>query len=363
MPLQSLSYAGAGPMPEAVSATLATLSAALDSGVPTRELDRNLLVGSWNVRALGGFTGKWETGPNDSPKRNLADLHYIAEIVSRFDVLAVQETRGNLASLRMIMSLLGPDWGLLMSDVTHGTKGNDERLGYVFDLRRVRPSGLVGELMLSPEDLRELRAVRLAKPFKSDDPAGKTEKQKAAAALEREFGGQLDRTPYVASFISAGRPFMLATVHIVWGEDDDLERRAEETGLLASLLARSVEGSDGQQPDQFRANLIALGDFNATADDDPIVGALTRGRMSTATELADVRRTVSDTGTAGGKIAYDQFAWFPSEGNLPGALRLPRIGGDSFPWDDHILGDVPSKTFHISDHYPIWLELSVREAG
>lgn len=47
-------------MPVPVSETLATLSTALDAHVPSRELDRNLLVGSWNIRALGGFLGKWE---------------------------------------------------------------------------------------------------------------------------------------------------------------------------------------------------------------------------------------------------------------------------------------------------------------
>src|SRR5215212_9225138 len=124
MPLQAVRFNNAGPITQEVGVTLATLESALDESIPRRELDRNLVVASWNIRGLGGFTPKWETGKDDTPKRNLADLHYIAEILSRFDVIAVQETKDNLDALRVIMSLLGSDWGLLMSDVTHGAKGN-----------------------------------------------------------------------------------------------------------------------------------------------------------------------------------------------------------------------------------------------
>jgi endonuclease/exonuclease/phosphatase family metal-dependent hydrolase len=362
MPLQTLRFNSAGPMPSEVGLTKATLEQALDDHVPSRQLDRNLLIASWNIRGLGGYTPRWETGAGDSPKRNLADLHYIAEIISRFDIVAVQETKDNLEALRTIMSLLGPDWGLLMSDVTFGAKGNLERLGYVFDMRRVRPSGLAGELVLSPEDLQALRKVRQENPFRTDDLTGKTPAEAAAILLESEFGGQLDRTPYIASFSSAGRPFMLATVHIVWGEQGDVERRAEETRLLAELLERTIQAPSGRQPDAFRANLLALGDFNAESAQDPIVGALAARHLETAEQLADVRRTTADTPGRTGKIAYDQFAWFPPETNLPGALHLEVRGGDSFPWDDHILADAPSKDFRISDHYPLWLELSVRDS-
>jgi hypothetical protein len=360
VPIQTLRFNSAGAMPRDVGETKHVLDMALDADIPARQLDRNLLIASWNIRGLGGYTPKWETGPGDSPKRNLADLHYIAEIVSRFDIVAIQETKDNLEALRTIMTLLGPDWGLLMSDVTFGAKGNFERLGYLFDMRRVRPSGLAGELVLAPEDLQALRKVRQEKPFRTDDLTGKDPDEVAAILLESEFGGQLDRTPYIASFSSAGRPFMLATVHVVWGEAGDVDRRAEETRLLAELLERTIRAPSGRQPDAFRANLLALGDFNAESGDDPIVGALAERGMVIAEALASVRRTTSDSPGRAGKIAYDQFAWFPRGTNLPGALHLPVLRGDSFAWDDHILAGAPSKEFRISDHYPLWLELDVR---
>ena len=91
------------------------------------------------------------------------------------------------------------------------------------------------------------------------------------------------------------------------------------------------------------------------------VGGLALGGLGLADVLAGKRRTLSDTPGPGGKIAYDQFAWFPPTSGLPGALRLPVTRGDTFEWDKHILDGAPSKEYRISDHLPIWLELSVRE--
>src|SRR3982750_2531765 len=89
------------PPPE-VEAMLAELRAGLDdseAGIPPKR-PGNLRLGTWHGRALGDITAKWAAGEEDSPKRNLADVSAIAEIVSRFDVAAIQETRENLLGLR-----------------------------------------------------------------------------------------------------------------------------------------------------------------------------------------------------------------------------------------------------------------------
>lgn len=102
------------------------------------------------------MTPKWRTDADDSPKRNLADLVAIAEIVSRFDVCAIQETRGDLTALRTLMHRLGEDWGFVVTDVGEGDAANDERLAYVFDRRAVRFSGLAGELVIAEEEFGKL---------------------------------------------------------------------------------------------------------------------------------------------------------------------------------------------------------------
>jgi len=72
------------PLPQDLVDSLARLSGALDAVTPPRQLDRNLLIGTWNVRASGGVTEKWRSEEGDSPRRDLFDLRCIAEVVSRF---------------------------------------------------------------------------------------------------------------------------------------------------------------------------------------------------------------------------------------------------------------------------------------
>ena len=96
--------------PPHIQAELQALQTALDQHIPPKALDRNLLLATWNLRAFGGLTEKWDAGQNDSPKRDLHALRCIAEIVSRFDVVAVQEVRSKLKALRHLLKVLGPNW-------------------------------------------------------------------------------------------------------------------------------------------------------------------------------------------------------------------------------------------------------------
>ena len=77
-------------------------------------------MATWNIREF------------DSPKygpRLPEAMFYIAEIISRFDLVAVQEVRGDLAALKQLIKVLGDQyWDYLVTDVTLGASGNDERL-------------------------------------------------------------------------------------------------------------------------------------------------------------------------------------------------------------------------------------------
>jgi hypothetical protein len=125
--------------------------------LPRKLVDRNVLVGTWNIRAFGSVYPQWGENPG-SPKRNLRALAYIAEIVRRFDVVAIQEVKEDLSGLLLLMDWLGHDWGYIVTDMTAGSAGNNERLAYVFDRRRVQPSGLAGEIVLPPT----AKAIRLS---------------------------------------------------------------------------------------------------------------------------------------------------------------------------------------------------------
>src|ERR671916_2325197 len=213
--------------PEEVVADLARLRSALDEDLPAKALDRNLLIATWNVRAFSDLTEKWESSEEDTPKRDLNSLLSIAEIVSRFDVVAVQEAKDNLKALRHMLKVLGPNWGLSLTDVTEGAPGNAERMAFLFDTRRVQLSGLACELVVPQEQLGSI----------------------GSDALQRQFA----RTPYAVSFRSGTKTFILVTLHVLYGERE--EERVPELRAIADWLpewGRDIKG--------WGHNLIAPGD-------------------------------------------------------------------------------------------------------
>lgn len=310
--------------PGAIGRQLVQVSEGLDAAVPAKHLDRNLLIATWNLRALGGLTERWETGDNDSPKRNLADAHVIAQVLSRFDVVAVQEVRGDLKALRHILKALGPDWGFILTDVSRGSAGNNERLAFVFDLRRVKPSGLACELTVPDEWLGRI----------------------GQGALHEQFA----RTPYAVSFQSAGQTFILVTLHVIYGDAPE-ERRGELAAIGEWLNDWAKRSED------FNQNLIALGDFNIDRKGDPNFDAFTATGLSAPPELDAAPRTISDKADA----FYDQLAWFHKNGDAELTLQYTGRAGH-FSWTDHYLQSLPNpeRSWRISDHYPLWSEFSVR---
>jgi hypothetical protein len=214
--------------PEEVLTDLTRLRSALDDaengGVPAKALDRNLLIATWNIRAFGDLTEKWESTEEDTPKRDLHSLLCIAEIVSRFDVVAVQEAKDNLKALRHLIHVLGPNWGLSLTDVTEGAPGNGERMAFLFDTRRVLPSGLACELVVPQEQLDRI----------------------GSGALRSQFA----RTPYAVSFRSGEETFVLVALHVLYGEG--AEERLPEIKAIAEWLAGgpgiSIAGTTTSSP-------------------------------------------------------------------------------------------------------------------
>ena len=58
-----------GPVPAAITGDLRRLRTAVDAQIPAKT-DGNLLIGTWNLRALSGLTHKWKSGAKDTPKRD-----------------------------------------------------------------------------------------------------------------------------------------------------------------------------------------------------------------------------------------------------------------------------------------------------
>lgn len=318
--------------PTEVELDLESLQNALLEALPRRTLDNNLLIATWNIRAFGGLTEKWVSEEKDTPKRDLHSVHVIAEILRQFDVIAVQEIRGNLKALRHTLKVLGSDWGLVLTDVTRGKAGNHERLGFLFDQRKIQMSGLAAQLVVPEEELNRIEPD----------------------ALQRQFA----RTPYAVSFRCGTQTFILVTLHVLYGRS--ARERTPELRAIAVWLdrwARTMNEWDGNH------NLIALGDFNIDRKGDERYEAFTSTGLEVPRELHDVPRTIfSDPQKSGKSHFYDQIAWFTEERGRP-ALSLEYRNSGYFRFKDVALPrrdlSKTSLSWHISDHYPLWAEFEL----
>lgn len=316
--------------PVAIQRDLTVLADALDHQIPAKK-ESNLLLATWNIRSFASLTRKWTAVGKDSPKRDLRGLRAIIEIVSRFDVIAIQEVKGDLRALRDTMRFLGDGWGFLMTDVTLGEAGNDERLAYIFDRSRVRPSGLAGELVVPDEQLNA-----------TDGPS-----------LREQFA----RTPYAVSFQRRHATFILVTLHIVFGHSaaDRIPELREIADLFRDWARRT---------NRFHHNLLCLGDFNIDREGSPLFDAFTSTGLAIPDELRNLPRTIfDDADDPSDDNFYDQIAWFRSGSEA--LINLAFSTGGHFDFLPHVYTDTNfSRTaisYRISDHFPLWVEFSLED--
>ena len=316
--------------PAPVRADLESLSQYLSETIPSRRLDENLLIATWNIRSFASLTRKWTAESSDSPKRDLRGLLAIGEIIRRFDVIGVQEVKGDLRALRDLMNWLGSNWAFLMTDVNIGAAGNSERMAFIFDRRRVEMSGLACELVVPEEWLNEI----------------------GTNALRRQFA----RTPYAVSFRCGKQTFILVTLHVDYG-DSSAERIPELKGIARWMR----DWAD--RTNAWAQNLIAMGDFNIDRKNDPLWQAFTSTGLTVAQGLENAPRSIfTDPDEPTTDKYYDQIAWFET---TKGASRLSldyQSGGfaDFLP---HVYRDTrltrSAISYRISDHYPLWVEFGV----
>lgn len=101
----------------------------------------------------------------------------------------------------------------MLPDVTEERAGND--LAFLFDTRRVRPSGLAAEPVIPDEELD-------GKPIEE-------------GALQRQFA----RTPYAVSITAGRQTFILCTLHVLYGD-----RASQLTGELRAIAQWMAEWPD-----------------------------------------------------------------------------------------------------------------------
>ena len=282
--------------------------------IPPKAKDR-LLVGTWNVANLG------------VQDRLDADYALIAEIVSWFDLVAVQEVNDDLRGIEAIHSKLPARYDLLFSDAS----GNRERQAFLFDTRRIVRLKEVGRVAIPPSQLPKIAFEETKTPFTG-----------------------FDRGPYIASFEAGAFRFALLNVHLFYGSQDpaDLDRRTLETFAVAWWADRTHRDSFSYVPD-----VVPLGDFNLpkAVPGDRIFDALVSLGLVVPPHSSQIGSAIASDNQ------FDQIAFFP------GPTRTRFTGACSvFDFDGAVFRDLwqtrTAKQFrdyvryHISDHRPLWAE-------
>lgn len=331
---------------ERLQALRAALSDPEHGGPPPRR-PGSLLLATWNLREF------------DSPTWGLRlpeAYVYMAEIIDRFDLVAIQEVREDLRALDRLRGRLGHHWKYLVSDVTEGKAGNGERLAFLYDTHAVQFLGMAGELVLPPvsADGKLIPAVQVA------------------------------RTPLMAGFQAGWTKFVLATVHIIYGDESAAPAaRIGEIRQVARFLRERTES-----PTEFIRNIIVLGDFNIFSATDATMKALTDdGGFTIPQGIQDIPGSNVDKNKRYDQIAYrarpdrfnatgragvfDYFDIVFTDDDEPIYRRYidayideRQAGGQTSPAKPADEAESQRqyrtwRTYQISDHLPLWTEFRV----
>lgn len=314
--------------PQHIQDELKALRQELDACISKRTPD-NVLIATWNIRSFGRLTEKWKAEEGDSPKRDLHSLLCIIEIIKSFDIIAVQEVRGDIKCLRDTIRVLGRNWSFIMTDVTRGDAGNGERLAYIFNTARVKLSGLACEIVVPEEQLK---------------------KNIASDALEKQFA----RSPYAVGFKVKDKTFVLLTMHILYGDHSRCRSRIAELSAIANWMYAWAK-----QLKKWNHSLIILGDFNIEREGDEAYKAFVSKNLYIPEEIRHLPSTIFK------KIKlYDQMGWY-RDCKSKSQISLNYKTGGIYDFRNSVLRErgysMGELSFRISDHFPLWGEFGVRE--
>ena len=308
-----------GDVPPDIAAGLLALKKRIDAAkIQPSKLDESINVAVWNIREFG------------KKKRTVPAIHYIAEILGQFDLVALVELRSNLDDLGRVLPILGPSWDVVYSDWMEDPGGNDERIAFLFDRRAVVFNGLAAEI---------------------DPPRAKTMQEYLAT---QSFW----RAPYMCSFRSGNFDFIAIATHTRWGKGT--AARQAELQLLGDWIDTRFKSQYAEDTD-----LIVMGDFNIPKIDDKLFKALTAHGLEIPECLRQLKvgdRVVSGSNVQGG-ARYDQILHWPTL-----RKRFTNAGGavDFYIDEAHIKELFATQgltlekfTYQLSDHFPVWAQIDV----
>ena len=235
-------------------------------GLP-RRVYGSVVLGSFNIRKLGKKTSRSES-----------TWEFLARVCSHFDLISVQEILDDMSGLNKLMELLGPDYGLIVSDITGaipGGQGMTERLGYIFKWSVVKRTQIASDISYDRTEVNntlvenkdklfpiyEEHAIKLKKHQDWID-AGRPGKDRDKPVLRLPVFVSFIRQPYCVSFEVHGHgdklpyKFMVVNAHLYFGEVL-ADRRQEFDALMCWILNR-VKMDNRTYYDNF----LLMGDLN-----------------------------------------------------------------------------------------------------
>lgn len=345
---------------------LVALRRQLSADIPPKDAEENLLLATWNVRDLG------KVNRRGFGERLPESYFYIAEVLSRFDFVAVQEVN-ELNEWQAVTEILGGDWDWIATDVTDPRMGgNGERLTYLFDRRKVWFQNIAGEIVL-PANLLISANIKVEDPDDEDE---------TVEIGQNEVGKQFRRTPFTAMFQAGWSKFDICTVHIYYGKESgaELEERIQEIDRIATYFGERAETAFEDE-----RSLVLLGDFNVVGPEHRTMKALLdagfevpgvlQGLASNVgrdkfydqivfrTRPGDLDYLDSDAEGAKGRAgAFEIFQQVFTEAQFRDYEQAAKGTPNGERADDLEQYYLQWRTYQFSDHLPLWVRLNVNKS-
>ena len=360
-------------------------------GLPQREYG-SVLLGSFNIRKLGS-----------ARSRNADTWRFLAHVCRSFDLLAVQEIMDDLSGLRRLMDLLGPDFGLVVSDQTGvfpGEPGVGERLGFIYRWKAVDRMEVASDVTFDRTKVLDSIAsnyetfISDVEPYAKRLAAYRAGERKRPPKLKLSVFLSFIRQPFCVAFRIAGHPgtepyeFMAVNAHLYFGNYVD-DRRQEFNALVNWIMSRLKGNSRAYYP-----NFILLGDLNLDYDnpvrDRERIEEQIKSLNSELGEGPNVNFPFLDPHQGHAEVfrtnarmseTFDQIGLFSRDPRLPTYAENPQMGTDAQgpdygvfefvnlfsealldrPYED--LSSTEREEFvgrfehKVSDHMPLWVRL------
>src|SRR5215213_6225710 len=278
----------------------------------------NLLAATWNLTNFG------------AQNRTQDDLALMAEVISWFDLVAIQEIADSLVHLRMLMQHLPGSYRVILSD----TGGNDERAGFLYDSNKVTRLELAAEVGVPPSNLHNIRM----------------------RGISGSFAG-FDRNPYVVAFHAGTLDFTAVCAHLFYGSDAyyDEDRRALEAYAMARWADQRNKSCGA-----FSKNILVMGDLNLPKRDESssVYRALKAQRLILPEHSTSMGSSLRDD------KHYDQVAFHAGgmqafyTGNS-GVLDFDHEPFFVAAWNIDPNYFNTTVKYNIADHRPLWTEFNI----